>query len=312
MEAPWLSVVMPVHNGARDLPATLESLARNEVRGIEFLIYDSSTDEDCEQIVANHATRLPLVYTRLDDAGSWPAKTNKGVRQARAPHVAMLHHDDLWLEGHADMLRASIGCYPEAVMHVGPSRLIDPAGRGIGSWSLPMQTGLYTGMDFGRLLLVQNFIAAPSPVFRRDAWLAVGGMDESLWYTADWDVYLKLCLRGAVAVRAQASTAYRLHGHSLTSTGSRDNADLRRQMEAVLERHAVCFNPGQALLDQAGASIAINCALAAAATGQGGCLRMALARLWRLGLRGALGYLHTARLVERIMPRLRLKLSGVL
>lgn len=312
MKAPWLSVVMPVHHGARDLPATLESLTRNDVRGIEFLLYDSSTDDSCEQIVANYSSRVPLVYNRLHDSSSWPAKTNIGVCQARAPHVAMLHHDDLWLEGHADMLRESLGRYPEAVMHAGPSRLIDQAGRGIGIWSLPMRAGLHTGMDFGRLLLVQNFIATPSPVFRRESWLAVGGMDESLWYTADWDLYLKLCLQGPVAVRAQASTAYRLHGHSLTSTGSRDNADLRQQMEHVLERHAAALNPGQAILDQADASIAINCALAAAASGQGVAWRMALARLWGLGLRGALGYLHTARLIERVMPRLRLKLSGVL
>lgn len=312
MSTPWLSVVMPVHNGAQDLPATLESLARDDLRGIELLIYDSSPDDRCEQIAAGYASRLQLSYQRVDAALSWPAKTNVGVSQARASHVAMLHHDDLWLEGHADRLRESIGRYSEAVMHVGPTRLIDHAGRKIGSWSLPMRAGLYAGKDFGRLLLVQNFIATPSPVFRRDAWLAVGGMDTGLWYTADWDLYLRLCRQGAVAVRPQTSTAYRLHGHSLTSTGSRDEADWRRQMEVVLERHAGWFNPGQAILDQAGASIAINCALSAASAGQAGALRVALARLWGLGLRGAWKYLHTARLIERVLPRLRLKLSGAL
>lgn len=141
MKAPWLSVVMPVHHGARDLPATLESLTRNDVRGIEFLLYDSSTDDSCEQIVANYSSRVPLVYNRLHDSSSWPAKTNIGVCQARAPHVAMLHHDDLWLEGHADMLRESLGRYPEAVMHAGPSRLIDQAGRGLAFGRFPCGPG---------------------------------------------------------------------------------------------------------------------------------------------------------------------------
>jgi len=41
-------------------------------------------------------------------------------------------------------------------------------------------------------LIVQNFLAVPAPLFRRELALQAGGMDESLWYAADWDLWLNL------------------------------------------------------------------------------------------------------------------------
>ena len=45
-------------------------------------------------------------------------------------------------------------------------------------------------------LLVQNFISMPAPLFSREAAIRVGGLDEDLWYTADWDFWLKLAAVG--------------------------------------------------------------------------------------------------------------------
>ncbi len=103
----------------------------------------------------------------------------------------------------------------------------------------------WSGDEFGRGLIVQNFLAIPSPIIRREAWLAAGGMDTALWYTADWDLYLKLARRETVAVRPQTTTAFRIHGGSLTMTGSRTASALREQHEIVLKRHGDAFGLGR-------------------------------------------------------------------
>src|ERR1035438_6119918 len=68
-------------------------------------------------------------------------------------------------------------------------RAIDQDGRKLGVWRCPLPANieLSSNLVMDRLL-VQNFIAAPAPVFRRDTWLSCGGLDEKLWYTADWDI----------------------------------------------------------------------------------------------------------------------------
>jgi glycosyltransferase involved in cell wall biosynthesis len=314
MTAPWLSVVMPARGGADYLPGALDSVLAQRPHGIELLIYDSSPDTACRAVVERYRDRLPIRYVALPDAHGWPDKTNMAVREAAADHIAMLHVDDAWLPGHLDAVARGIAAAPDAVMHVAPARLIDARGRDIGQWSIPFAPGLWTSEDFGRRLIVQNFIAVPTPVIRRDAWLATGGIDEALWYTGDWDFYLKLAALGTVAVRAEATSAFRLHGSSLTMTGSRNSADMRDQLDIVLERHGARFGlpDERRLRARAQTSIAINCDLAEAARGNGAALARAAGRLFGLGPVDAWLYLRDSRLIERLAPRLRLRAGGAL
>ena len=99
MEKPWLSVVVPVHNGARWLAAALQSVADQRDAGIECIVIDSSEGDDCVQIARRFSGTVPMQTHRRRDVLPWPAKTNLGVEAARAPHVAMLHQDDLWVAG---------------------------------------------------------------------------------------------------------------------------------------------------------------------------------------------------------------------
>ena len=152
---------------------------------------------------------------------------------------------------------------------------------------------------------------SPSPVIRRDAWLACGGLDEALWYTADWDLYLKLARAGKITVRPEPTTAFRLHGGSLTMAGRSDLNEFRQQLESVLERHMEERpNTPHALVSRARASIDVNCAIAAASAGKLGSSPGALLALARLGPRGLARYITQSRIIDRVRPRLKLKLSG--
>jgi hypothetical protein len=160
-------------------------------------------------------------------------------------------------------------------------------------------------------LLVQNFVAAPSPVFRKDAWLACGGLDEMLWYTADWDMWLKLAASGPVYYHDGVTTGFRIHGGSLTVAGSRDVADFAQQMQIVFDRHLPRFCDCSKRVERAGrASIAVNTALAAATSGEYGRLVPAATEVLRLGPAGIRRYLRDSRIVDRVAPRVRAKLGG--
>jgi len=310
---PWLSAIVPVHEGARFLGETLEAAAAQRPDGVEFLLYDSSDDNGaCRDIARNFAGRMDIRHVPTPECKPWTAKTNRGVAEARADHIAMLHQDDLWLDGHLEAVRAAIAQAPGAVMSIGPSHFVSVSGEKVGQWRLPFAPGLHAGSRLAEKLIVQNSIAIPSPVIRREAWLAVGGMDEALWYTADWELYLKLMAAGPVMVRKPATTAFRLHGSSLTMTGSRNAADLRAQLETVLDRHIAAIPPerrhrqGRLAL----AAIAANCALAAGSRRDWRTAIRGLRPLLALGPLGLARFLEATRLIERVMPRLRLSLAG--
>jgi len=309
----FMSVVMPVHEGKEWIAATLDSLAAEPTEGIEVIVIDSSPVEDTAAIVERYADRLPFRLLRRPAVKPWQTKTNMGVEMASAEHVCILHQDDLWLPGRVATVRRWIADAPEAALHLAPSRLIDRHGRTIGKWTCPLPAERALDAEFLlERLLVQNFVSVPAPVFRRGAWMECGGMDEQLWYTPDWDIWVKLSTRGQVIYHDEATTAFRVHGSSLTVTGSRNAGEFRSQMETVLDRYLERIpSDSRARIERlARTSIDINVSLAAASGGSATALASAAGNLLSLGPVGMSRYLRDSRLGERVVSRLRAKMAG--
>jgi glycosyltransferase involved in cell wall biosynthesis len=314
MAGPWLSVVMPCRNGERWLAAALQSVVSQEEPGLEVVFVDGSDGDDCAQIAETFSDRLAIRLHRRPDLVSWTAKTNFAVAAAGADWISMLHSDDLWLPGRCAALRRWLERPSGTVMHLHPVHFIDETGAKVGTWRCPLPDGsaAVPGDLLRERLLVQNFIPIPGPTIRRDTFLAVGGMDDTLWYTADWDLYLKICLAGDVCYHREPLACFRIHKHSLTITGSRSIDDFRNQLEVVRDRYAsaVTARSTKAILDLVAASIDVNTALAAANAGNPGQWRQALRSLLRLGPRGIGRYVYYSRIVDRLAPRLRARLTG--
>lgn len=309
---PWLTVIMPAYQGEQWIRFALDSMAAEPCEGIELLLIDGSPTSGTRDIARSYADRLHIQIIERPDLRSWHDKTNVAVGISRATHLCWLHVDDLWLPGRAAATREWIRSAPLAPLHLAPCAIIGKDGRKLGVWRapLPKERELPPGLVTERLL-VQNFIGAPVPVYRKDAWLACGGLDESLWYTADWDLWLKLAAIGPVIYHSELTAGFRIHGSSLTVTGSRNPADFRQQMEIVLERHlGAIVDPGRRIERCARASISVNCALAAASGGERRALSGALLEVLRLGPSGMSRYLRDSRILERVLPRVRARLRG--
>jgi glycosyltransferase involved in cell wall biosynthesis len=310
--APWLTVIMPSHCGEKWIDASLSSLASEAVEGIEVLLIDSSPTSSTRDIAQRYSDRLRLRILERCDLSSWQVKTNFGVELAESSHICWLGVDDLWLPGRAVAVRAWIAADPNAPLHLAPSAIIDKDGRKLGVWRCPLPADCEVPSALvTERLLVQNFIAAPAPVFRRDAWLDCGGLDQKLWYTADWDIWLKFAARCPVYYHDRVTVGFRIHDGSLTATGSRDAAVFVRQMEIVLDRHISkldCLSPD--VERAARASITVNSALASASAGDLTGLFPAASGILRLGPAGIRRYFRDSRIMERIAPRLRAKLTG--
>jgi GT2 family glycosyltransferase len=239
MARPWLSVVMPTYNGAAYLVAALDSIAVQRDDDIEVIAVDDGSTDATRAVLEGYAGRLPLRIVARPRVGNWVANTNHGLDLARGEYVGFLHQDDCWLPGRLPALKRRLADAPDAVLVVHASWFIDAAGRRLGVWRCPLPAtavGLPPTTVIDRLL-VQNFIAVPAAVFRRDAALRAGRLDESLWYTADWDWWLRLAAGGTTLYCPRPLTALRVHAASQTAVRTTWADELRRQLETVLERH---------------------------------------------------------------------------
>jgi glycosyltransferase involved in cell wall biosynthesis len=314
MEEVWLSVIVPSHNGQRWLSTALQSIADQKERGIEVIVIDSSTENTSLAIAESFSTQVVIRALRRPDLLSWMAKTNFGAEQAKGNWICMLHQDDLWLPNRSAELRNWLLSQPDAVMHLHPCYIVDEVGRRLGLWRcpLPADGSPVPAQLFYERLLVQNFIGIPTPAIRRDAYLMVGGLDKTLWYTADWDLYLKIAADGNVYYHSTPLACFRVYKNSLTVLGSQDIQDFRRQHSAIVDRHINKLIPCSrtATLRLSKASIEVNVALAAAVAGKFGAISKAIRSVLFLGPAGITRYLSYSRIVDRALPRLRAAIAG--
>jgi hypothetical protein len=181
----------------------------------------------------------------------------------------------------------------------------------LGRWRCPLRSPTTSPEEFVERLLVQNFIAIPSPVFDREMALGSGGLDESLWYTADWDLWLRLGARGPVRFLDEPLAAFRIHPNSQTMTRPRSDEDFLRQHTTVLERHlrtwAIKGGRRRVVERVASFSATLNTALAAAGRRSAPLPAWDLAaRFLGLGPAGWRRFLRDSRIADRVIPRLRL------
>ena len=314
MQQPWQSVVIPSHNGERWLAAALQSVVDQKDKGIEVIVIDGSASDASLEIADGFSDTLLIRAQRRSDLQSWTAKTNFGVEQAGADRICILHQDDLWLPTRCGELRKWLSTQSDGVLHLHSCYIIDESGKRLGLWRCPLPAGASPVPThiFIERLLVQNFIGIPAPTIRRDAYLSVGGLDDALWFTADWDLYLKLAAIGSAYYHSSPLACFRVHKNSLTVLGSRNSADFRNQHQVIVDRHADKLSPEARaeILPIAAASFDLNTALAAAMAGQSNQIGKALISMLMLGPRGIRRYFYYSRIVDRMFPRLRALVAG--
>jgi GT2 family glycosyltransferase len=311
MTQPWLTLIVPTHEGGAWLDIALRSIEVAE--GLEIIVLDSSASPDAAARTVAAQGRMDIAYHHRPDLSNWRLKANAGLAMAAAGHVGLLHQDDFWRPGRAARLRELVTTAPHATMIVHAADFVDADGRSLGAWRSPLPSGStpIEGAVVRERLLVQNFICSSAVIMRRDAALDCGGFDEALWYTADWDLYLKLVELGDVLYVDDPLAAFRLHGSSMTVSGSSDRRDFADQIDRVLERH-LPLAPAlvRARVERiARASAEVNVALAQLAGGRLGAAWTILARLGRLGPVSLLRYWSWSRLGERVASRLKAGLA---
>jgi GT2 family glycosyltransferase len=300
---------MPTYNGDRFIAAALESM-RGQHDGIELVIVDDGSTDRTIEIVRSFAGALPIRLITPGRLGNWVAVTNLGLREAVGEWACFLHQDDLWLPGRLERLRNEMA-NPKGALILHNAMFVGPDGQGLGLWTCPFREGTIPSNEFIERLLVQNFIAIPSPVFRREAVIHSGGLDEALWFSADWDLWLRLGAVGSVRFIDEVLSAFRIHPASQTAARKLQPNEWKQQLTTVLERHLeswpVTGRTRTKVERTALASIAVNSALSASSRGERVKPGAVLRQLIALGPAGWRRYLRDSRIVERVVSRLKVQ-----
>jgi glycosyltransferase involved in cell wall biosynthesis len=191
--------VTPSLNQGRFLEEAIRSVADQDYPSIEHIVIDGGSRDETVAILRRYAH---LRWVSEPDAGQ-AAAINKGFRLAQGDIFGWINADDYYLPGAVSVavetLRQS-GC---GLVH-GGWRQIEEDGRKIKDVAA-------VPFDYRRQLEVSNRVAQPGAFFTREAFEAVGGIDEKYRYAMDYELWLKLGARFEVRHVDQVLAAYRYH-----------------------------------------------------------------------------------------------------
>jgi glycosyltransferase involved in cell wall biosynthesis len=210
---PRVSVLLAVHNDARFLAETLESVLAQSYCDFELVVVDDASDDGSAAML--QALRDPrLRYFRNEQNLGQVPSLNRGLAQCRGDLVARIDGDDLC---EPDRLTAQIH-YLET----------HPALAGCATWTTEIDEDgrVIGGMepcgdpDFVRWLLCHTSrLYHPTMMIRRDVLTTLGGYDESYPATEDYELWTRMVDAGyPLGVVPQRLVRYRRRSGSITDT----------------------------------------------------------------------------------------------
>jgi len=214
------SIITPSYNQGAFLAETIESvISQAGDFSIDYIIVDGGSDDNSVDIIKR--------YEALLQHGEWPVRCLgisyrwvserdrgqtdallKGFRLARGEVFAWLNSDDTYLPVALQAAAAFFQGHPDAGLMYGDADYCDASGDCIGR---------YRTSEFDLVKLASaNIICQPATFFRRAAFDAVGGLDESLGFAMDYDLWIRIGRRFPCHHLPRLLATYRLHKTSKT------------------------------------------------------------------------------------------------
>ena len=204
------SVVVPCHNAATSIGATLRSIAAQTLAPGEIIVVDDASTDDSRAQIAASGVEVTLIEADVHNAG---AARNLGIERANGDWIALCDADDLWfphhlqqaarvLNGGADVAYMANHCLLEADIETPlPDSMrhrIDNSGGGKtgAQWINFLESGFHFGHS--------------TVIYRREHLRKIGGFDTEFERQEDLDLWLRSIGVGTWAYGAHSAMAYRV------------------------------------------------------------------------------------------------------
>jgi len=207
---PKVSVITPSFNQGHYLEATIRSVLEQDYPNLEYIIVDGASKDNSVEIIRKYQDRLAW-WVSEKDKGHADA-LNKGFARATGEILAWLNSDDTYFPGAVSEAVAFLVDHPEVGMVYADANLTDDAGCTVGKFAAK-QT------NYRRMLRGSVHIPQATTFFRADLWRQVGPLDLSLFFSFDYDLWVRFSKVAELRYLPRLWANFRIHnqGKSLVN-----------------------------------------------------------------------------------------------
>jgi hypothetical protein len=181
---PLVSIVTPSLNQGQWLEESIRSVLAQDYPRIEYLVMDGGSTDGSLDVLRKYQDRVPF---RTGPDGGQSRALRTAYEHLTGEILGWVNADDAYLPGAVATAVRALTAEPWLGMVYGNAEFIDPDGRALGPAVHIAPVGVADP-----LLRLGDCIVQPAAFFRRTAYEAVGGLDASLHWTMDYDLWLRL------------------------------------------------------------------------------------------------------------------------
>ena len=207
---PRITVVTPSFNQALFLEQTILSILSQNYPNLEYFVVDGGSTDGSVDIIRRHEPHI-TGWVSEPDAGYADALA-KGFDRATGDILCWINAGDLYLGGALDTARQWLA--GDLDMIFGDDFYIDEGNRVL-SYSRGWVPNLRMATLYGGWTPLQD-----ACFWRRGLYQSIGGIDRSLRYAADYDLFLRMALAGRTSYVPVAFSAFRRHAGQKSISGS--------------------------------------------------------------------------------------------
>jgi glycosyltransferase involved in cell wall biosynthesis len=200
-----VSIVLPVHNGARYLSHSIDSCLRQTHTNLELIIVDDGSIDDSSAIIKNYAaldSRIIVLTNKVNEG--LPEALNRGFGVANGRFLTWTS-DDNWYAP-IQFMTQQLCTFPDIGLVYCGRHEVDEAGQ-VNNIYLPLPS----------TALARDNIVGACFMYRRAVMEVVGPYRPEYRYIEDWDFFLRACINFPSRFCWEPCYFYRFHSKSLTS-----------------------------------------------------------------------------------------------
>ena len=207
---PLVSIITPSLNQGRFIRQTIKSVLTQDYPNIEYWVVDGGSTDETVAILREYDHDPRFHWISEPDGGQSDA-INTGLAHCHGELFSWLNADDVLMPGALQRIAAAYHAAAVPTIVYGLARLIDQDGRDMGYCA-----GQSAHMTLEHVLGLHYSLAQPATFVPTAAIRAVGGIDRSLHYAMDFDLWVKLAEWLPIRHVHADLVGYRLHPTSKT------------------------------------------------------------------------------------------------
>jgi glycosyltransferase involved in cell wall biosynthesis len=254
MNAPLVSIIIPVYNHEQYVAQCLDSLLIEGWPNLEVLVIDDGSRDKSADVIKQWQAKHTQVFARFEfiqrENQGLTRTLNQLIRLARGKFIRLLASDDYLLPGGVAAGVLALSQNPNWLAVIGDCIVVDDQGKCLSTSGISQ---LYPRSARLKVLENQKLIASElilrwsilGPVFLAraetfDAFKGIGLYNESL-IIEDRDFYLRLLSKKALGYMPTVIAAYRWHEKNTVSQSGGRRKQMIRDLSYSARSHVKSF-----------------------------------------------------------------------